>query len=143
MKRALIIVDHGSLREAANRMLHELVVQVQRLTTDTVYPAHMDLAEPTITQAFEAAVADGAEDVFVFPYFLAPGRHSREDIPRLCAQAAARHPAVKWHCSGPIGLDKMMAQLIVHRIRRCEQHEWTCEECPDEKHCRPAVADDE
>lgn len=137
MKRALIIVDHGSTREAANRMLEAMAAEVQHLTLDSVYPAHMELAEPTIGQAFDAAVADGADSVFVFPYFLAPGRHSREDIPRMCAEAAARHPGVTWHCSGPIGLDKMLAQLIVHRIRRCEQYDWHCDECPDAEHCRP------
>lgn len=138
MSRALIIVDHGSKLEAANRMLESLAQQVQRLTTDVVYFAHMDLAPPTIGQAFDAAVANGAQSVFVFPYFLAPGRHSREDIPRLCAEAAARHPGVRWHCSGPIGLDRMLAQLIVRRVRRCEQHEYVCDECPDASRCRPA-----
>lgn len=137
MKRALIIVDHGSKLEAANQMLASVAQQVQRLTTDLVFHAHMDLAEPTIGQAFDAAVEQGADSVFIFPYFLAPGRHSREDIPRMSAEAAARHPGVQWHCSGPIGLDKMLAQLIVRRVRRCEQHEYACEECPDAKYCRP------
>jgi sirohydrochlorin ferrochelatase len=137
MSRALIIVDHGSTLEAANQMLESLAEQVQRLTTDAVYAAHMGLAPPTIAQAFDAAVANGADSVFVFPYFLAPGRHSREDIPRMCAEAAARHPGVQWHCSGPIGLDKMLAQLIVRRVRRCQQHEYDCDECPDAKYCRP------
>ena len=138
MNRAVIIVDHGSKLAAANQMLESLAGQVQRLTTDAVYFAHMDLAEPTIEQAFDAAVAGGADTVFVFPYFLAPGRHSREDIPRMAAQAAARHPGLRWHCSGPIGLDKMLAQLIVRRVRRREQHEYTCDECPDVNYCRPA-----
>jgi len=138
MNRAVIILDHGSKLAAANQMLESLAGQVQRLTTDAVYFAHMDLAEPTIEQAFDAAVAGGADTVFVFPYFLAPGRHSREDIPRMAAQAAARHPGLRWHCSGPIGLDKMLAQLIVRRVRRCEQHEYTCDECPDVNYCRPA-----
>lgn len=137
MKRALIIVDHGSKVEAANRMLESLAAQVQRLTTDSVYFAHMDLAAPSIDQAFDAAVADGADMVFVFPYFLSHGRHSREDIPRMSAEAASRHPGLEWHCSGPIGLDKMLAQLIVHRVRRCEQHEHNCDECPDVENCRP------
>jgi sirohydrochlorin ferrochelatase len=138
MRRALIIVDHGSRREAANRMLDELAAQVQRRTTDSVYPAHMELAEPSISQAVDAAAAAGAEFIFIFPCFLAPGRHSREDIPRMCAEAAAKHPGLAWHCSGPIGLDKMLAQLIVHRVRRCGQNEYQCDECPDGKYCRPA-----
>ena len=139
MNRALIIVDHGSQLPAANHLLEQVAEQVQRLTTDAVYPAHMELAAPSIADAFDAAVAGGAEFIFVFPYFLTPGRHSREDIPRFAAAAAARHPAVRWHCAGPIGLDPMLAQLIVRRVRRCEQHEWECDECPDAKYCRIGV----
>ncbi|GMU24873.1 MAG: hypothetical protein AMXMBFR13_49440 [Phycisphaerae bacterium] len=137
MKRALIIVDHGSTRDAANRMLEDVAALLRERTADAVYAAHMELAEPTIAQAFDTAVADGAESVFVFPYFLSPGRHSREDIPRLCAQAAARHPQVRWHCSGPIGLDPIMADLILHRVRQCEQNALQCENCPDHALCHP------
>jgi sirohydrochlorin ferrochelatase len=117
MPRAIIIVDHGSRREAANQMLDQVAALVQAQTSDRVYAAHMELAEPTIAQAFDRAVAEGAEFVFVFPYFLSPGRHSREDIPRMCAEAATRHPGVRWHCSGPIGLDAIMADLILQRVR--------------------------
>jgi len=130
MKRAIIIVDHGSRRATANLMLDDLAALIRQRTSEPVYPAHMELAEPTIAQAFGQAVADGADFVFVFPYFLSPGRHSREDIPRMCAQAAACHPGVGWHCCGPVGLDPLMADLILHRVRECEAHNLKCEECP-------------
>lgn len=138
MKRALIIVDHGSTREAANRLLEDLAQQVRGLTRDAVYAAHMELAQPTLGQAFDQAVGGGAEFIYVFPYFLAPGRHSREDIPRMCAEAGTRHPRVRWHCGAPIGLDHLIAQLIVHRMRRCEQLNYECDECPDDQSCHPS-----
>jgi sirohydrochlorin ferrochelatase len=131
MSRAIIIVDHGSRRDAANRMLEDVANVLRGMTTDRIYAAHMELAEPSIAQAFDAAVAEGAEFVFIFPYFLSPGRHSREDIPRLCAEAGARHAGIRWHCSGPIGLDRMMAELILRRVEHCEGHGGTCDDCPD------------
>jgi sirohydrochlorin ferrochelatase len=134
--RAIIIVDHGSRRAAANRMLDVVADQVRGLTAEPVYAAHMELAEPSIGQAFDAAVADGAGFVFIFPYFLSPGRHSREDIPRMCAEAAARHPGVRWHCSGPIGLDPMMAELVLRRVQQCDESGYTCDDCPSEGFCR-------
>jgi sirohydrochlorin ferrochelatase len=130
MTRALIIVDHGSTRPAANAMLDEVVALVRRRGPDAVYAAHMELAEPSIAAAFDTAVAAGADFVFVFPYFLSPGRHSREDIPRLCVQAAARHPGVQWHCCGPIGLDPLLADLILNRMQQCETQDMTCAQCP-------------
>ena len=142
MRRAIIIVDHGSTREAANRMLDDMATLLRQRTADPIYPAHMELAEPTIGQAFDAATAEGADFVFVFPYFLSPGRHSREDIPRMCTQAAARHPGVNWHCSGPIGLDPLMAELILRRVGECEANGLLCEQCPDQGICHPAGGKD-
>jgi len=139
VSRAIIIVDHGSRRDAANQMLDEVAALVQERTSDRVYAAHMELAEPSIAQAFDRAVAEGARFVFVFPYFLSPGRHSREDIPRLCTEAAGRHPGVDWHCSAPIGLDRIMADLIVHRVGECERAAYTCEKCPDVERCRKSL----
>ncbi len=135
MPRAIIIVDHGSRRVAANRMLEDVANLLRTLTSDPVYTAHMELADPTIRQAFAAAVAAGADNVFVFPYFLSPGRHSREDIPRLCAEAAHDHPDLAWHCTGPIGPDPLMAQLVLRRIEHCERSGYTCEGCPDHAIC--------
>jgi sirohydrochlorin ferrochelatase len=136
MSRAIIIVDHGSTRPAANRMLEDVAALVRRRTSDPVYAAHMELVEPTVEAAFEAAVEAGADLVFVFPYFLSPGRHSREDIPRMCARAAARHPGVVWHCCGPIGLDPLMADLIVQRVGECAAQGMKCERCPDAEFCK-------
>ena len=76
-------------------------------------------------------------NIFIFPYFLSPGRHSREDIPRMCADAGQKHPKVHWHCSGPIGLDRMMAELILRRVQRCEENQFQCDDCPDAKMCHP------
>jgi sirohydrochlorin ferrochelatase len=124
VKRALILVDHGSRLAEANQILEDVAAMVRGITKDPVYTAHMDLAAPTIAEAFDAAVAAGADHVFVFPYFLAPGRHSRQDIPRMCAEAAARHPGVRWHCTGPIGLEPGLGELIVRRAEQCPANEY-------------------
>lgn len=137
MRRAIIIVDHGSRFAEANQMLEEVARMLRAMTTDPVYAAHMELARPTIAEAFDAAIADGAQEVFVFPYFLSPGRHSRRDIPRMCAEAAARHPGIRWHCSGPFGLDPMLGRIIIRRVRQCEESRFQCDACPQAPICGP------
>ena len=69
---ALVLVDHGSRLASANEMLEPLAAMVRKIQPLPVYIAHMELAEPTIQQAFDAAVENGARFVFVFPYFLSP-----------------------------------------------------------------------
>ena len=116
-KTAVILVDHGSVRAEANRLLEDVAEAARRARPGVaVYVAHMELAEPTIEQAFDRAVADGARHVIVHPYFLAPGRHSQSDIPRMAAEAAARHGGVSFAVTEPLGLDERMIQLVWDRI---------------------------
>ena len=115
----IVLVDHGSQHADANDMLIEVArVLRETLGTAIVEHAHMELAEPTIEQAFAACVARGAEHIVVHPYFLAPGRHSTVDIPRLSADAAARFPGVTHAVTEPLGLEDRMIDVVLHRIER-------------------------
>jgi sirohydrochlorin ferrochelatase len=126
----LILVDHGSTRPAANAMLVEVAALFKRVANARIVePAHMELAEPTIAQAFDRCVEQGATLVIVHPYFLAPGKHSTTDIPRLTAAAAARHPQVLFHVTEPLGLDEKIAALIVQRVDACLANDLRCEFC--------------
>ncbi|MDP7398192.1 MAG: CbiX/SirB N-terminal domain-containing protein [Lentisphaeria bacterium] len=115
---ALMVVDHGSRRAAANEML---VALAQRLAEHagrryvTVEPAHMELAEPTIGQAFDRCAAAGAERVVVSLLFLSPGRHSTSDIPGLLAAAAAAHPGIETFVTAPLGIDERLLDLLLAR----------------------------
>lgn len=115
--QALLVVDHGSRRAEANARLGEVVALVEReVGADVIVePAHMELAEPTLRQAFARCVARGATEVVVVPYFLSPGRHAREDIPRLAAAAAAEHPSVRVRVAEVLGPHRRLAALVALR----------------------------
>lgn len=114
---AVIIVDHGSrLRESNDQLLAVVEEYRRRWPGRVVEPAHMELAEPTIAQAFNRCVEQGARSVVVVPYFLAPGRHWTEDIPRLAAEAAAPYPQVRHVVAPPLGLHPLMLDVIDARI---------------------------
>jgi sirohydrochlorin ferrochelatase len=73
---AVIIVDHGSRREASNEMLLEAAKAFRASSGySIVEPAHMEIAQPDIAAAYDRCVAQGATRVVVFPYFLSPGKH--------------------------------------------------------------------
>lgn len=114
----IVIVDHGSRRAASNDLLLEVADAYRRHAgRSIVEPAHMELAEPSIATAIDRCVAQGATLIVVFPYLLAPGRHWRHDIPRLAAEAAARHPGVKHLVTDPLGLHPLLLQVIHERIQ--------------------------
>lgn len=115
-KTAMILVDHGSRRDEANRVLDEIAGQIRR---ERKFPfvavAHMELAEPTLEDAFKRCAQWGAERIVVVPYFLAPGNHSSGDIPRLTAEAAFAFPQIRWALAEPLGFDRRLAELVVSR----------------------------
>lgn len=97
-------------------MLLDVVAMVKRLSGLTrVYPAHMELAEPSIRQAFEQAVSEGATAVVVHPYFLSPGRHSTTDIPRMVEEAAAAFPGVEHCVTAPLGVHPKIGEVVLER----------------------------
>lgn len=114
---AVIIVDHGSRRHEANDMLHAVADLYQRATgVAIVEAAHMELATPTIADAFANCVARGAKRIVIHPYFLSPGRHSTSDIPELAAVAAAEFPGVSYVVTDALGLDDRMAEIMHRRV---------------------------
>jgi sirohydrochlorin ferrochelatase len=99
----IILVDHGSQLDEANRMLEDVVALYREQTgTRIAEPAHMELAEPTLAQAFDRCVAQGA---------------TRVVIQRMAAEAAARHPGVEYRVAEPLGLDERMCAIIQRRVR--------------------------
>ena len=113
----IILVDHGSRVAAANEEFEVLVRALgARKGLPIVEPAHMELAPPTIADAFARAVAAGADEILVHPYFLAMGRHASEDVPAQCAAAAAHWPNVRWSLTAPLGTSPIVFDAIAERI---------------------------
>jgi sirohydrochlorin ferrochelatase len=133
----IIIVDHGSRLDQSNRMLEELAAQFARRFPDRyaiVEPAHMELAEPSIATAFGRCVQRGARRVVVCPFFLGPGKHWTHDIPRLSAEAAAKHPGVQFQVAPTLGIDELMLDLLDKRIGQCLQENGAPEESAASSH---------
>ncbi len=136
----LVVIDHGSTRPEANRD-HEAFVR--GWSPDgyvAVEPAHMELARPTLGDAFDACVTAGAELVVVAPYFLWPGRHWREDIPAQAAAAAAAHPGIGYLVAAPLGPHPGLREVVDDRVRKCLDHvdgrTSGCEVCAGTDGCR-------
>ncbi|MCD7460990.1 hypothetical protein HAX54_044959 [Datura stramonium] len=119
----VIIVDHGSRRKESNLMLNEFVAMFRERTKyPIVEPAHMELAEPSIRDAFSLCVQQGARRVIVSPFFLSPGRHWNQDIPSLTAEAAKEHPGVSYVITAPLGLHELLVDVMNDRIKHCLSH---------------------
>ena len=120
--KAILLVDHGSVKAEANELLGEIVRLVERITPDYhVEAAHMELAPPDIADAVAACVKAGSTDITVMPYMLAPGRHSTDDIPRMALEASERHEGVRVRVSEPLGADSRLAEIILTRVEAARE----------------------
>ena len=120
-KTGLLIIDHGSRRPDANRVVRQVAAMVRAKSGFLIVQhAHMELAEPTIRQGFETCVAAGVDAIVVQPYFLGPGRHSTSDIPRMVGEVARKHPRVTVRLGAPLGPHPKMGELILERIGEAE-----------------------
>jgi sirohydrochlorin ferrochelatase len=132
LKTAIIIVDHGSRLSESNQMLEEVARRFALRFAgkyEIVEPAHMELAEPSIATAYAAAVARGALRVVVCPFFLGPGKHWTQDIPRLTADAAAKFPHTTFHVAATLGIDDLILDLLDKRASHCVSSGYECETC--------------
>lgn len=115
--KAILLVDHGSVRTEANEMLETVAELVQSMIGPEVLVrcAHMELAEPLIPAGVDSCVAAGATELIVFPYMLSPGKHSTRDIPRMVGEAAQRYANVRVRVTEAFGVHSKLAEVILER----------------------------
>jgi sirohydrochlorin ferrochelatase len=152
--KAILLIDHGSRRDAANEMMDCMANLVQAMAGPGVIVryAHMELAEPSIPAGVQSCVDAGATELIVFPYMLSPGKHSTGDIPRMVAQAAAAFPSLDVRVTSAFGVHEKLAELILGRAglpvaepltadeaTRCWHATRSGTACGDACRCRPVA----
>ena len=120
MKKALIVVSHGSRREASNEEVRQLAQQLsmhQENSFEDVSAAFLELAEPSIPDGIMAAIERGAEEVTVLPFFLSAGRHVTQDIPAEVDKARAQKPDAVIRIAPYIGRAPEMADIVLRMVK--------------------------
>ena len=122
LTRAIVLIDHGSRRAEANEQLEQLAAKIRQREPDTIVrTAHLEIAAPSLAEAIDDCVKEGARVLVVHPYFLAPGRHTSEDIPRQVAEASARHPELEVRLSPPLGIHDKLVDVVLERVHQSEK----------------------
>jgi sirohydrochlorin cobaltochelatase len=113
MMRAVIVFAHGS-RDPLWRQPVQAVAQAiaARDPSCAVRCAYLELCEPTLAQAVDELVAQGATDIRVLPLFFGMGKHAREDLPALMRDLQARHPHARLQRLPTAGEDPRLIALL-------------------------------
>ncbi len=115
--RALLVVAHGSRREASNEEVRKLCRRIEQEAAGEefflVRAGFLELAEPSIVEGIGQCIEAGADQVVVLPYFLSAGRHVSEDIPAEVEKARQRHPHASIVLAPYLGSAPGVAGLLV------------------------------
>lgn len=125
MTNALLVMVHGSPRPVANEDMFR-VVDAFKARDDAaasfpiVEVGFMECNGPTIPEAIDRCVAQGATMLTAVPYFLHTGTHVCDDLPTLMEEAEARHPDVTFLMGDYLGLSPRLTDLLAARSQSIE-----------------------
>lgn len=113
--RSLLLVAHGSRREASNAEVLALTSRLKAVARgfSDVRCAFLELTGPTMAEAVDATVEAGAREVVVLPYFLAAGSHVARDIPEIIAERRAAHPQVSFNVLPHLGATPALDAVLL------------------------------
>jgi len=118
--RTLLLVAHGSRREASNDEVRQLTDQLQSYINadepplfDKVSCAFLELAPPSIPDGLEYFISAGTKEIIVLPYFLSAGRHVSEDIPAEVDKVRDKYPNVKIKIADYLGSSSGICHLLL------------------------------
>ncbi|RKF14446.1 cobalamin biosynthesis protein CbiX [Alginatibacterium sediminis] len=117
-QQALLIVAHGSRRQASNQEVAALVDFIAQIVPLEVRVEHafLELANPKFSDALQQLLSDGVNQIDVFPYFLAAGTHVVDDLPAIIAQHKAQFPDAQINLIQHLGKMPGLAELIAQQI---------------------------
>ena len=116
----LLIVAHGSRRQASNGEVEQLAAQLHASPYHDftqISCAFLELASPSSPQGIQQAIDAGATEVVVMPYFLSAGRHVSEDIPAAIAEVQPANPAISIRLIPYLGSLAGIADLMLNHAQ--------------------------
>jgi len=117
--KALLLIAHGSRRQASNDEVISLANSLMKSMSDEyniISAGFLELAEPLISDALDDCLNNGATEIIVVPYFLSAGRHVQTDVPKEIEQWQQNHSDCCVHSVPYIGSSTMMQELIINSI---------------------------
>lgn len=114
---AILFVCHGSRVKKANEQAASFVQSIMKKINVPIQEiAFLELASPTIAEAFKECVYKGAKRIIVIPVLLLTAKHVKEDIPREINQLMSLFPGISTIIGKPIGVHEGIIDILVERM---------------------------
>lgn len=100
----------------------ELALALRQVTGYPVIAAYNEFCGPSLDEAFDIAVARGAEQIAVVtPMMTRGGEHSELDIPAAIARGQARHPGVPFRYAWPFDVAAVAGFMAAQVLPLCRE----------------------
>ncbi|MDZ5473009.1 sirohydrochlorin chelatase [Bacillus sp. 31A1R] len=114
---AVIYIGHGSRTEQGNKQFESFIQETLELIDVPIKAfGYLENATPSIIEAIENCVEQGATEISVIPVLLLPGIHSNIDIPVEMEKGKKKFPYIQFRYGEPLGSDPIVANIILSRL---------------------------
>jgi sirohydrochlorin cobaltochelatase len=104
MSDAIVLFGHGARNAEYVEPFHRIrEAMLARNPQAKVAIGFLELSQPTLEDAIDALLAQGARSIRIVPIFFAPGRHVLKDLPERAAGVLDRHPGVEIELADAVG----------------------------------------
>jgi sirohydrochlorin cobaltochelatase len=121
MTQRAVLLGTGGQNVAANRRVRTTAAALAvRTDTIPVVPAYVHAgthgATPSLSDAAERLVAEGADDIAIVPFLLDWPYPEHLDVPDLVRELAEAYPGVRFHLGRTLGPAPEMVDLLAARL---------------------------
>jgi sirohydrochlorin cobaltochelatase len=118
MSDALLIAAHGSREASGIEELRAFAEAWRQLRPDRLQAAgFLEFARPTLGEAIDMLVEQGARRIVVAPAMLMAAGHVKNDVPSEIHEGRERHPGVAFHMARPLDIHPALLELCHVRYR--------------------------
>ncbi len=119
MKKAIILISHGSRAKKAGEEMQALVANLQsQLPNFKVVEAYMEIQTPTLEESIQNLVTENILQIDILPLFFFTGRHMQEDIPQQVEEAQKRFPNCAIKLLPHIGSSEAFVKALVNSLAK-------------------------
>jgi sirohydrochlorin ferrochelatase len=121
MATAFIVFAHGSSVESANDAVRAVADQAaRRAAWDAYRTAFLGGGRPSLAEAVDDLVRNGAVRCVVIPYFLTLGLHLERDLPALVDEIRTAHPNLEIEVTAPLDGHPALLDAVLDRAKESE-----------------------
>ncbi len=113
----MLVVGHGSRDADGVEEFWQLAAAIRAVSPVPVGFGFIELASPTVDEAIDALVAEGATEIVSVPLVLLSAGHLKNDGPAALARARQRHPEVAFRLARDLGIGPRVLDAATDRIR--------------------------